>query len=599
MTTSTPTTSDDASNKNAVWFIPAVDDDDDRTRVTVEESNKTATTEILNSDHDNDDDDNSNENDNDVTTTSSGGNNGCSPNDVSPKISYIESLVLRHCSTLDDDDDDDTDWVPNWVPVKVAKNEEAPEGWRLYKKDVALNANGEEEIVTGYYHPECDDDEELSYDTEEDDDSVGSCVTILSGDIESDYEYFDSDDEENDDGEEGPDHEADSGRDDDEASPRNRPQDEENKIIDTLDWRMPPEQSFSDWTIEVTARTSSDDDGAGGEGTASLVTSRYHVHRNVLAIGRKKSGYFEAIFHSLHFQESEDQKSVIDFSNDLYDGKVIFTAMPTFLDYMYSLPSSNIGYDNVLQLQHLARYFIVPSLIDDTKDFIKSDMHNLSHLKFYIANFANNGHEIEDSQDIIADAVSTCVQKICQIQPKSSLLYTMPIAFLMTVCIGVKRSLEMGQFDDDTIDEERMMAHVFNLLLSYASYHRDTLDESTCRGLFAIADVTNVLHSDGEPRYDLHQEATVKPGSFGSAKALLKFLKDTKVDEEAPDSSSTHADFFWNVLVRKSLEFLAVYYVRYGWKPPTPDDMANFPQRAHLHFPEILLKEVREMKAKK
>ncbi len=58
---------------------------------------------------------------------------------------------------------------------------------------------------------------------------------------------------------------------------------EESKAL--LLWRET--DSFSDWTIKVVAE-------AGDEGDENAAV--YSVHRSVLAMGPKKSGYFEALF---------------------------------------------------------------------------------------------------------------------------------------------------------------------------------------------------------------------------------------------------------------------------------------------------------------
>lgn len=99
----------------------------------------------------------------------------------------------------------------------------------------------------------------------------------------------------------------------------------------TAIWRLPPEESFSDWTIEIRwlveaeAEAEADQDnngtsttthpqkeiagGGGGEGTGGDQTGQtgrschYHVHKERLGKGPRSSLYFAKVFRSQFFSE--------------------------------------------------------------------------------------------------------------------------------------------------------------------------------------------------------------------------------------------------------------------------------------------------------
>ena len=63
-------------------------------------------------------------------------------------------------------------------------------------------------------------------------------------------------------------------------------EDDDESSLDSvhLSWRMPPDESFSDWTIEILTTTT---ELAETEPEQKDV---YHVHKCVLAVGRKSAG---------------------------------------------------------------------------------------------------------------------------------------------------------------------------------------------------------------------------------------------------------------------------------------------------------------------
>ena len=69
------------------------------------------------------------------------------------------------------------------------------------------------------------------------------------------------------------------------------------QAYEDLRWRQDPEDSFSDWTIEVSFESS---------------VLHYHVHRNILGSGARKGRYFEGLFKTpLDVQEHRSRISII------------------------------------------------------------------------------------------------------------------------------------------------------------------------------------------------------------------------------------------------------------------------------------------------
>jgi hypothetical protein len=110
----------------------------------------------------------------------------------------------------------------------------------------------------------------------------------------------------------------------------------------TLTWRLEPEESFSDWKIEVTTvkdallKIPQDVEPAAkrprndyqNELEAATVEV-YHVHKHMLGAGPRSSLYFARMFRS---QMSETNTSTSKIELDDAAAK----AFPLMLDYMYS-----------------------------------------------------------------------------------------------------------------------------------------------------------------------------------------------------------------------------------------------------------------------
>ena len=149
-----------------------------------------------------------------------------------------------------------------------------------------------------------------------------------------------------------------------------------------LFWRHEGEEkSFSDWKIKVEAETTDDDDDC-----RETNVTIYNVHRLTLAMGPKKSGYFEALLQSDSYSENSDCMSTVKLP------KEVAKQFPEFLDYLYAQPLESkfvINFENWKSMKHLANYFLVPRLTEAVAEFIEKDMedYNLEHMENYISEF--------------------------------------------------------------------------------------------------------------------------------------------------------------------------------------------------------------------
>ena len=225
-----------------------------------------------------------------------------------------------------------------------------------------------------------------------------------------------------------------------------------------LTWRLDKDESFSDWTIEISV----EEDGTSQDQIQEIPASQlYHVHKATLATGPRKSEYWNGIFTSGQFQESGESMSRIAFHRN------VAAAFPDFLDYLYApYPEADrvLKTKNAMQLKKLAGYFIVQPLSDAADAFIRKDMRNVHRLEKYLA------YAIEyEYSDLVSDAVGICANSIDLIKDDDPLLFAMPPAFLLTVFQSL-RNVYDRQIDPVTLPDN-VRRRMFSLLLSYVRHH--------------------------------------------------------------------------------------------------------------------------------
>jgi hypothetical protein len=129
------------------------------------------------------------------------------------------------------------------------------------------------------------------------------------------------------------------------------------KNDDMQKWELDPRESFSDWTLEIAL-----DDDPGRIDT-------YHVHRFALAVGERKSGYFERLFNSKGFLENETQTTRIKLAPSAA------AAIPTMLSFMYDVSAPlSVCTNTAVELYQLGQYFDIPPMRNQAREFRECDM---------------------------------------------------------------------------------------------------------------------------------------------------------------------------------------------------------------------------------
>lgn len=136
----------------------------------------------------------------------------------------------------------------------------------------------------------------------------------------------------------------------------------QNPNMDTIAWRMDPKNSYSDWKIEVHMLSS-------GHENAVLPIAEpvsFHVHKFFLAVGPRKSLYFDGLFKS-------DMKESIEGRTRLELEPSAAKAFPAFLDYIYT-GDLVLTSDSAVALAYLGDYFGVAKLKPRVDIYIQNDI---------------------------------------------------------------------------------------------------------------------------------------------------------------------------------------------------------------------------------
>ena len=174
-----------------------------------------------------------------------------------------------------------------------------------------------------------------------------------------------------------------------------------------LSWRLDPDTSMSDWTIQI-ARDDQDD-------------NVYYVHKIMLVIGPCKSDYFVSAFRSSQLQKGRTSTSQIPLQ------KAAARVIPKLLDFVYT-KELDIDTNQAGALRYLSGYFQMKLLYCKVMEFIHCDM-DMTNIHIYIQDAV-----IFDDDDLMALAGALIVKNIHLLDPTSHLLETIdPNLFLQII----------------------------------------------------------------------------------------------------------------------------------------------------------------------
>jgi len=209
-----------------------------------------------------------------------------------------------------------------------------------------------------------------------------------------------------------------------------------------LSWRLPPEISHSDWTIETLVN--------------GKIHGSYPVHKNMLSVGTKRSPYFACMFDQqrLPFSESQTRTSRIELNGAAAE------AFPPFLDYLYSKSDElAITHHSAAALYHLGQYFGVAALQKRAKRFWKDEMTVENCAIYYDQSklFAN--------QKLRRAVIEKCADYLCEIDPDYSPIFDASDIGLWLQILQAKQREETG--------------YLSYLISTFCTRHMDEIDAET------------------------------------------------------------------------------------------------------------------------
>jgi len=148
--------------------------------------------------------------------------------------------------------------------------------------------------------------------------------------------------------------------------------DSEPSLPARLDWRTDPDKSLSDWTIEVAAVVTSND-----ETTTQPQSNHYHVHKTMLVL---ESEYFQSFFGEYPHATTVDEYSPSATRLELHEKAARF--FPDLLDYMYGR-ELKLTSDNATVFHFFGHYFGMRRLRWEAKQFWQSDMTHKTVATYY------------------------------------------------------------------------------------------------------------------------------------------------------------------------------------------------------------------------
>lgn len=222
--------------------------------------------------------------------------------------------------------------------------------------------------------------------------------------------------------------------------------DDEEEVVERepeqeLTWRLDPVVSLSDWTIRVFNRETRQPES-------------YFVHKNVLAVGPRKSEFFVRYFLS------HDNLNSNQTSSDIWLESVASEVMPQFLDYIYSTSGElEIDTESAVGLRHLAQYFGNRVMHQKVMKFITDDLTMDNVLTYY-------QHSVPlDDEKVSTMASNKCSENILSIDKSNELLMHIDPSFFRRI------------MSSPTIDSKEKQYHISILLAQYCLLNRAHLDD--------------------------------------------------------------------------------------------------------------------------
>ena len=227
---------------------------------------------------------------------------------------------------------------------------------------------------------------------------------------------------------------------------------------DDLSWRLDPSISMSDWTITVISRS-------------SKVTDQYYVHKNMLAVGKRKCEYFVDIFRQ-HYRNSS-QSNVTEIILPDQAAQI----MPMLLDYIYSdVTALTLSSDSASSLRYLSQFFGIKVLFERVMKFIQKDLSLKSLVSYYKSSMALGDRKI------LGITARHCARNIHLVDVAHPLLETIDPDFFHKV------------LSNPVLAPDKSV-HVSLLVAKYCQMHKDRLNGTLFVNLTSAEVLPNIHHS--------------------------------------------------------------------------------------------------------
>ena len=227
---------------------------------------------------------------------------------------------------------------------------------------------------------------------------------------------------------------------------------------DELTWRLDPSLSMSDWTIVVVSKS-------------SKMVDRYHVHKNMIAVGKRKSEYFVDIFRQK--SKTGNRSSVTELI--LPDRAAL--SIPMLLDYIYSDEGAlSLSSETAPGLRYLAQFFGIKGLFEVIMKFIQKDL-SLKTLAAYY-----KGSKDLDDNKILGITSRHCARNIHLVELSHALIEVMDPEFFHRV------------LSNPALEKEKSL-HVSLLVAKYCQLHKDKLNGTMFLNLTSPECIPQVHHT--------------------------------------------------------------------------------------------------------
>lgn len=239
---------------------------------------------------------------------------------------------------------------------------------------------------------------------------------------------------------------------------------------DELSWRLDPSRSMSDWTITV-------------NNLNTRLSKNYFVHKNMLAVGKRKSPYFVDVFKTKLREASADRMT------ELFFPALAAEAMPVLLDYIY------VG-ETVLELssttapglRYLAQFFGIRILFEEIMKFIQADLSLNTLTSYYKA-----GVGLEDRK--VLNVVSKhIVRNIALIEETHDIVETMEPPFFTKVLAS------------SDLSSPANMVHTSILLAKYCGLWKQKLDPQAFLELTNENILGHIYHGAALPLLEIESD---------------------------------------------------------------------------------------------